>query len=279
MAEGFSSTQFNNILQDLQQDLDEQLVPALQQSTQALEALLEAARDRTQETAEQMQQALQRALELGETMRAELETFERVHLQAAATTSEALAAALDPATEATDRVQKAADELGESLGKLDSALPQFTDSVSATGDRLGELAAGIDEDNRQRSEEAAAAARSVDTNLEQQASAAEQAFANLAQSCEEMTVLSTDLSASHAALCGEQLARTAEELRNGVRDAAEAADSAAGLVLEGLEVFSGANEQMKNLFGDRSDEVLGTVRRIADLIESIRPFIDLAKSI
>lgn len=279
MADGFSSSEFNNILSDLEQDLDTQLEPALRDATQALQTLLQGARERIAEVSRGVLEALGRSRELGELMRAELETFERVHLQAAQATQEQLAGLPPALAEASASSADASAGLVETLDTLDAALPGFSEGVDGVAGRLAELVDEIAAQTRQRSEQADAEGESLGQSLATHAESAEQGLTTLAQACDELVALAQARADSHGSLCAEEVAQSAEQLRSGVRDAAQAAENAAGLVLEGLEVFSGASEQMKSLFGDQSDEVMGTVRRIAELIEAIRPFIDLAKSI
>lgn len=279
MAESFSSNEFGNVLQDLQQDLEQQLVPALRESAQALEEVLAGARERVRESSANLLQALQQARAMGEAMRAELEAFERVHTQAADASREALGSLPEPLAGAASQTHAAQQEVREAAARLEDALPAFPDAVASAGSELAEFAELVAGGTREGGEAATDAASALADALATQATDAEEALTELARACAALAEKTGELSARQAQAGDEHLVRSAEELRAGVRDAATAADDAVGLVLEGLEVFSGASEQMQSLFGDRGDEVMGTVRRIAELVEAIRPFIDLAKSI
>ncbi|GMU42130.1 MAG: hypothetical protein IT479_06795 [Xanthomonadales bacterium] len=279
MADSFSSTEFGNVLQDLQQDLEQQLAPALRESAQALETVLSGARERVREVNANLLQALQQAREMGEAMRTELEAFERVHTQASDASRETLEATQAPLGDTAAQTHAAQQALAETVARLASALPQFPEAVASAGGELSELVEQVAGGTREGLDAAADAATALTDALAAQADEAETALGELARACTELGTQAAQLTDRQGAATGEHLVRSAGELRAGVRDAATAAENAAGLVLEGLELFSGASDQMQSLFGDRSDEVMGTVRRIAELVEAIRPFIELAKSI
>jgi len=279
MADGHSNTQFNNILQELERDLSDQITPALDQTAESLRQLLAEARERVSASAGELRQVLEQSLAMSTHIRAELETFERVHTQAASSSQTQLEATQAPFAEHAERLLSTSAATSDAAVELDAAFPTLSEALTELTAKHADAGAQLQEQIEHGSAQVNLAVETLQSGTTEAIGAAEQSFAALAQACEGLNGTSTALVGVLSGQTLEQLARSAEELRGGVVDAAQAAETAGALILDGLEIFQGASEQLERVFGEDTEELMGTVRQITDLIETIKPFIEIAKNI